>query len=130
MNTYLEMQLKFCLKRGIKMISKDYTKSEDMSKEMFKTVSNISMQVQETTDEFIFSVLSDFASNNYNMVLDKKELVMAIQFIRMCNETGTDLRQYHNTATNLTDLYAKGYNDGFKVGIQKVRNRLEEDFKL
>ena len=110
------------------MISTDYTKSEDMAKEMFKTVSNISMQVQETTDEFIFSVLNDFASKNYNMVLDKKELVMAIQFIRMCNETGTDLRQYHNTATNLTELYTKGYNDGFKVGIQKVRNRLEEDF--
>ena len=98
--------------------------------EVFKIVSNISMQVQETTDEFIFSVLNDFASKNYNMVLDKKELVMAIQFIRMCNETGTDLRQYHNTATNLTELYAKGYNDGIKAGIQKVRNRLEEDFKL
>ena len=98
--------------------------------EVFKLVSNISMQVQETTDEFIFSVLSDFASKNYNMVLDKNELVMAIQFIRMCNETGTDLRQYHNTATNLTELYAKGYNDGIKAGIQKVRNRLEEDFKL
>ena len=97
--------------------------------EAFKIVSNISMQVQETTDEFIFSVLSDFASKNYNMVLDKKELVMAIQFIRMCNETGTDLRQYHNTATNLTELYAKGYNDGIEAGIQKVRNRLEEDFK-
>ena len=112
------------------MISTDYTKSEDMAKEAFKAVSNISMHVQETTDEFIFSVLSDFASKNYNMVLDKNELVMAIQFIRMCNETGTDLRQYHNTATNLTELYAKGYNDGIKVGIQKVRNRLEEDFKL
>ena len=98
--------------------------------EAFKIVSNISMQVQETTDEFIFSVLSDFASNNYNMVLDKKELVMAIQFILMCNETGTDLRQYHNTATNLTELYSKGYNDGIEAGIQKVRNRLEEDFKL
>ena len=98
--------------------------------EAFKTVSNISMQVQETTDEFIFSVLSDFAFKNYNMVLDKNELVMAIQFIRMCNETGTDLRQYHNTATNLTELYTKGYNDGIKAGIQKVRNRLEEDFKL
>ena len=98
--------------------------------EMFKTVSNISMQVQETTDKFIFSVLSDFAYNNYNMVLDKKELVMAIQFIRMCNETGTDLRQYHNTATNLTELYTKGYNDGIEAGIRKVRNILEEDFKL
>ena len=109
------------------MISTDYTKSEDIVKEMFKAIDNISMQVQETTDKFIFSVLSDFAFKNYNVVIDKKELVMAIQFIRMCNETGTDLRQYHITATDLTELYAKGYNDGIKAGIQKVRNRLEED---
>ena len=112
------------------MISTDYTKSEEMAKEMFKTIDNVVIQVEETTDEFIFSVLSDFASNNYNMVLDKKELVMAIQFIQMCNETGTDLRQYHNTATNLTELYAKGYNDGIEACIRKVRNILEEDFKL
>lgn len=47
------------------MISIDYSKSEEMAKEMFKTVDNIVMQVKETQDEFIFSTLSDFASTNY-----------------------------------------------------------------
>ena len=109
------------------MISIDYSKSEEMEKEMFKTVGNIIMQVKETQDEFIFSTLSNFASTNYNITVSKQELIMAIEFIRMCNETETDLRQYHNTALNGTELYRKGYNMGFEAGIQEVRNRLKEE---
>ena len=112
----------------MRMISTDYSKSEEMAKDIFKTVDNIVMQVKETQDEFIFSTLSDFASTNYNIMVDKKELIMAIQFIRMCNETGTDLRQYHSAATDGTELYRKGYNTGFEAGIQEVRNRLEKAF--
>lgn len=104
------------------MISTDYLKSEEMTKDMFKTVNSIVMQVEETQDEFIFSTLSNFASTNYNITVDKKELIMAIQLIRMCNETGTDLRQYHNTATNGTELYRKGYNTGFEARMNKMRN--------
>ena len=110
------------------MISTDYSKSEEVAKDIFKTVDNIIMQVEETQDEFIFSTLSNFASTNYNITVDKKELITAIQFIRMCNETGTDLRQYHNTATDGTELYRKGYNTGFEAGIQEARNRLEKSF--
>ena len=110
------------------MINTDYSKSEDMAKEMFKTVDNIVMQVKETQDEFIFSTLSDFTYMNYNITVDKQELIMAIQFIRMCNETGTDLRQYHSAATDGTELYRKGYNTGFDDGIKEARNRLEKAF--
>ena len=112
----------------MRMISTDYSKSEEIAKDIFKMVDNIVMQVKETQDEFIFSTLSDFASTNYNITVDKKELIMAIQFIQMCNETGTDLRQYHNTATNGTELYRKGYNIGFEAGIQEAHNRLEKAF--
>ena len=111
-----------------KMISTDYSKSEEMTKDIFKTVDNIVMKVKETQDEFIFSTLSNFASMNYNITVDKKELIIAIQFIRMCNETGTDLRQYNITAINGTELYRKGYNTGFEAGIQEARNRLEKAF--
>ena len=110
------------------MNSIDYSKSEEMTKDIFKTVDNIVMQVKETQDKFIFSTLSDFASTNYNITVDKKELIMAIQFIRMCNETGTDLRQYYSTATDGTELYRKGYNMGFEAGIQEAHNRLEKAF--
>ena len=109
------------------MISTDYSKSEEMAKDMFKTVDNIVMHVKETQDDFIFSTLSKCAPTNYNSKVDKRELIMAIEFIRMCNETGTDLRQYHNTASNETELYRKGYDMGFKAGVQEVCNRLKEE---
>ena len=110
------------------MISTDYSKSEEMVKEMFKTVDNIVMQVKETQDEFIFSTLSKYAMDNFNTVVEKEELVQAIHLIRMCNETGTDLRQYYSTATDGTELYKKGYNIGFEDGIQEAHNRLEKAF--
>ena len=94
--------------------------------EATNTVDNMVMQVRETRDEFIFSTLSNFASTNYNITVDKQELIMAIEFIRMCSETGTDLRQYHNTASNGMELYRKGYDMGFEAGIQEVRNKLKE----
>lgn len=110
------------------MISTDYSKSEEVAKDIFNIVDNMAMQVKETQDEFIFSTLSDFASTNYDITFNKKELIMAIQFIRMCNETGIDLRQYHNTASNGTELYRKGYDMGFEAGIREARNRLEKAF--
>ena len=55
--------------------------------EATNTVDNMVMQVRETRDEFIFSTLSNFASTNYNITVSKQELIMAIEFIRMCNET-------------------------------------------
>ena len=112
----------------MRMISTDYSKSEETAKDIFKMVDDIVMQVKETQDEFIFSTLSDFASTNYNITVSKQELIMAIEFIRMCNETGTDLRQYHSTATDGTELYKKGYDTGFEAGIQEARNRLEKAF--
>ena len=95
--------------------------------EATNTVDNMVMQVRETRDEFIFSTLSNFASTNYNITIDKQVLIMAIEFIRMCNETVTDLQQYHNTTLNGTELYRKGYNMGFEAGIQEVCNRLKEE---
>ena len=95
--------------------------------EATNTVDNMVMQVRETRDEFIFSTLSNFASTNYNITVSKQELIMAIEFIRMCNKTGTDLRQYHNTALNGTELYRKGYDIGFEAGVQEVHNRLKEE---
>ena len=60
----------------------------DYSKEIFKHVDNIVMQVKETQEEFIFSTLSKYAMDNFNTVVEKEELVQAIQLIRMCKEHG------------------------------------------
>ena len=69
------------------MINIDYSKSE----EIFKHVDNIVMQVKETQEEFIFSTLSKYAMDNFNAVVEKEELVQAIQLIRMCKEHGSGI---------------------------------------
>ena len=111
----------------MRMFKTDYSKSEEMTKDIFKTVDNIVMQVKETQDEFIFSTLSKYTMDNFNTVVKKEELIQAIHLIRMCKETGTDLRQYHSTATDGTELYRKGYNMGFEAGVQEMCNRLKEE---
>ena len=95
---------------------------------IYEMLNKYTQEVTETQDEFIFSALSKYAMDNFNIVVEKEELVQAIHLIKMCNETGTDLRQYHSTATDGTELYRKGYNTGFEAGIQEVRNRLEKTF--
>lgn len=54
------------------MIIYDSTKSEDIDKDIFKAVDNITMQVQETQDEFIFSILRQYALNNFQIIIKKK----------------------------------------------------------
>ena len=103
-------------------------KNVQYNETIYEKINKYTREVTETQDEFIFSTLSKYAMDNFNIVVEKEELVQAIHLIRMCKETGTDLRQYHNTATNGTELYRKGYNMGFEAGIQEARNRLEKVF--
>lgn len=85
--------------------------------------------VNEAQEAFIFSTLSRYATEQYNITVEKDELNKAILFIRACKETGTDLRNYYATAMDGTELYKKGYTDGFAAGMQEARNRLENAFK-
>lgn len=96
---------------------------------MDSLIETITMQFNETEEEFIFQTLSDYATKHYETVVKKEELVKAILLIRACNETGTDLRECYNTATYGTELYRKGYMKGFADGIQEAHNRLENAFK-
>ena len=94
------------------------------------TITNqIVTTVNETQDEFIFSTLSRYATEQYNITVEKEELTKDILFIRACKETGADLRNYYATAKDGTELYKKGYTDGFAAGMKEARNRLENAFK-
>ena len=115
------------------MISTDYSKSEEMAKDMFKTVNNIVMQVQETQDEFIFSTLNKYAMDNFNTVVEKEELVQAIQLIRMCKEHGSGICERWTTATQqtacLNDAYRRGFHDGVTKEHDRIMNILEREVK-
>ena len=106
------------------MISTDYSKTEETTKDMFKTVNNIVMQVQETQDEFIFSALSKYAMDNFNAVVEKKELVQAIQLIRMCKEHGPVICERWTTATQQTAYLNGAYKRGFNDGVTEEHDRI------
>lgn len=106
------------------MISTDYLKSEEMVKGMFKTVDNIVMQVKETQDEFIFSTLSKYTMDNFNMVVEKEELIRAISLIRMCKEHGPGIYERWTTATQQTACLDNAYRRGFQDGVTKEHDRI------
>lgn len=113
------------------MISTDYSKSEEMAKDIFKTVNNISMQIQETQNEFIFSTLSQYAINNFNIVIEKEELVRAIHLIRMCKKYGPGIDERWTTTTQqtayLNDAYRRGFQDGVDREHERIMDILEKE---
>ena len=115
------------------MISTDYSKSEEIAKDIFKMVDNIVMQVKETQDEFIFSTLSKYAMDNFNTVVEKEELVQAIQLIRMCKEHGPGICERWTTANQqtayLNDAYRRGFHDGIKEEHDRIMSILEREEK-
>ena len=106
------------------MIITDYSKSEEIAKDIFKTVDNIVMQVKETQDEFIFSTLNKYTMNNFNIVVEKKELAQAIHLIRMCKEHGPGIYERWTTATQQTAYLDDAYHRGFQDGIIKEHDRI------
>lgn len=93
--------------------------------DVVNTISNkIAHQVQETEDEFIFKTLSDFAADNYNIVVEKQELIQAIKLIRMYREAGFDIGERFTTATQQSEWYMHAYDKGLKDGIKKEHDRV------
>ena len=113
----------------MRMISTDYSKSEEIAKNIFKMVDNIVMQVKETQDEFIFSTLSKYAMDNFNTVVEKEELVQAIHLIRMCKVHGPGIHERWTTATQqtayLNDAYRRGFHDGVTEEHDRIMSILE-----
>lgn len=96
---------------------------------MDETIRTITTQITETEDEFIFQVLSNFASSKYNVAIEKEELVRAIQLIRMSKKYGPSVGERWVTATqNIAEL-ERAYNKGLQDGIKEAHDRLENAFK-
>lgn len=93
----------------------------ELEKELKNTYQSVemkfSMEVQETQDAFIFFILSEFAANNYNIVVEKQELVRAIQLIRMSKEYGPSIDERWATATEQSEALSREYMRGYKAGV-------------
>lgn len=93
------------------------------------TVDKIVTTVNETQDAFIFSTLSSYAAEQYNITVEKEELVRAIQLIRMSREYGPSIGERWVTATQNAAELDRAYKKGLQDGIQEARIRLENTFK-
>lgn len=96
---------------------------------MDSLIKTITTQLTETEDEFIFQTLSDFASTKCQTVVEKEELVRAIQLIRMSREYGPSIGERWTTATQNAAELERAYRKGLQDGIQEAHNRLENAFK-
>ena len=88
------------------------------------TICKIAHQVQETQEEFIFKTLSDYASDNYNIVVEKQELIRAIQLIRIYKKHGFLIDEKWATATQNCEELNRVYERGLQDGIKKEHDRI------
>ena len=91
--------------------------------DIHKIVNEVTMHVQETQDEFIFSILNKYAMDKFNMVVEKEELIRAIQLIRMCKEYGPGIDERWTTATQQTEALNYAYLRGLQDGVEKASRK-------
>lgn len=87
---------------------------------------NLSMEVRETQDEFIFSTISNYIERECNVTISKTELIQAITLYRMYKEHGYDISERWTTATHQSVALSDAYNRGFQDGVEKEHNKVLE----
>lgn len=103
----------------------------DNEKSMDDMVLGFTHKVAETQDAFIFQTLSNFATQNYQMTVDKQELAESIQLIRALKEEGwLSLHDMYLRAMDTHRIYQEGYNAGFKAGRESICKQIREEFSI
>ena len=87
------------------------------------TISRFAMEVTETQDQFIFETISNYTANNYQIVIEKEEIIKAIQLIRMAREYGPSIDQRWTTATEQTAVLDREYLRGFQEGVDSEHQK-------
>lgn len=104
-------------------------KNVQYNETIYEKINKCTQEVTETQDAFIFHVLSDFASMNYDITVEKEELVQAIHLIRMCKAHGPGIHERWTTATQqtayLNDAYIRGFHDGVTEEHDRIMSILE-----
>lgn len=99
--------------------------------DIYNMANEITMKVEETQEAFIFSTLSKYAMDNFQIVVEKEELTRAIQLIRMSKEYGPGIYERWTTATQqsaaLSDVYRRGFQDGVTKEHNRVMSVLEKE---
>lgn len=99
---------------------KDIDNIDSICYGMHTLTNTISMQVQETEEEFIFSTINKWIGETFARTISKDELAKAIQIVRACEEHGINLYNAYDTATEQKRLADEAYRKGFADGSEKV----------
>jgi len=103
----------------------DMTEWKELADRSVSSITHkLSVEVAESEDEIIFRTLSDFARNNYQISIEKDELVKAIQLIRWSKEYGQSIDERWSTASRQAGALADAYRRGLEDGIEKERTRI------
>lgn len=109
---------------------KDIDNIDAICNSMYTLTNAISMQVQETEEEFIFSTIKKWIGEIYTRTISKDELAKAIQVVRICEEHGINLYNAYDTAIEqkriADEAYKKGFTDGSEELMLEVQMRLNE----
>lgn len=99
-------------------------KNVQYNETIYEKINKWTQEVTETQDAFIFHVLSDFASMNYDITVKKDELIKAIQLIRMMRDHGEDIYKDWDTAVKHSEFYRKAYSKGFEDGVKDTKSKI------
>lgn len=84
--------------------------------------------VAENQEEFIFSTISNWMYDNFQIRVNKQELIQALEIVRACRHMeGYSLRDACVNAKSHTSSYNDGFKAGYKEGRESIRDLIEEE---
>lgn len=87
---------------------------------------DIQMKCEEKMEEFVFTIINNFAEEHYEMAIDKDEIVAAIQLIRMYKEHGIDIHEQSWRVAKLNSMLKEKYKEGYQDGQKDLRDKMTE----
>lgn len=84
-------------------------------------------QMQETEDEFIYTRLSGYINEKYEIRISKKDLHNAVMILQLLKDIyGDDIEPMVRLLKSVKTAYANGYADGMKVSSDTITEYLSK----
>lgn len=107
------------------MLDENAVRATDIiNEDMYK----FQMILAENQEEFIFNTLSNWVYDNFQLRVNKQELIQALEIVRACRHMeGYSLRDACVNAKSHTSSYDDGFKAGYTQGRKSIRDLIEEE---